>query len=120
MLCASAVDAMLKEKGLKDGTLYHRINRAASDHLITQDIAKWAHQVRLDANEPRHADEVAPLPTLRDAQRTLGFALALADILYVIPARVTRGIEESKPVSGVLSLGVGEKATVEETKPPTV
>ena len=97
MLCASAVDAMLKDKGFKDGTLNHRINKAASDHLITQDIAKWAHQVRLDANDQRHADEAAPLPTQQDAGRSLGFALALADVLYVIPARVTRGIEESKP-----------------------
>jgi hypothetical protein len=44
-----------------------------------------------------HADEAAPLPTQQDAARSLGFALALADVLDVIPARVTRGIEESKP-----------------------
>jgi hypothetical protein len=104
----------------KDGTLSHRIDRAASDHLITPDIAKWAHQFRLDANDQRHADEAAPLPTQQDAQRSLGFALALADVLYVIPARVTRGIEESKPVGGAVSLGVGEKATVEVIRPPKV
>jgi hypothetical protein len=120
MLCASAVDAMLKDKGFKDGTLYHRINRAASDHLITQDIAKWAHQVRLDANDQRHADEGAALPSQKDAARSLGFALALADVLYVIPARVTRGIEESKPASDVPSFGVVARVTVEEIKPPTV
>jgi hypothetical protein len=37
MLCASAVDAMLKDKGLKDGTLDHRINRAASDLALALD-----------------------------------------------------------------------------------
>lgn len=97
MLCASAVDAMLKDKGYKEGSLYDRINQAASAHLITKDIAKWAHQVRLDANDQRHADEAAPLPTKTDAERSIGFATALAEVLYVIPARVTRGIEESKP-----------------------
>lgn len=97
MVCASAVDAMLQEKGLKDGTLYERINMAAERHLITPDMAKWAHQVRLDANDQRHADEGAPRPTQKDAERSLGFAVALAEVLYVIPARVTRGIEESKP-----------------------
>jgi hypothetical protein len=47
MLCASAVDSMLKEKGYKDGSLYNRINRAASEHIITNDIADWAHHLDL-------------------------------------------------------------------------
>jgi hypothetical protein len=91
MLCASAVDSMLKDKGLKEGSLYERINKAAKDNLITQDMAKWAHQVRLDANDQRHIDQAAALPLQQDAERCLSFALALAEVLYVIPARVTRG-----------------------------
>jgi len=59
MLAASAVDAMLKKKCYKDGSLYSRINKAAEDHLITQEMAEWAHDVRLDANDERHADEQA-------------------------------------------------------------
>ena len=35
MLAASAVDAMLKMKGLTDGNLYTRIDKAAKDHIIT-------------------------------------------------------------------------------------
>ena len=34
-LAASAVDAMLKAQGYKDGSLYTRINQAVNDHLIT-------------------------------------------------------------------------------------
>ena len=96
MLSASAVDAMLKAKDLKEGNLYSRIDKAANDHLITEDMAKWAHQVRLDANDQRHADESAPLPTPQDAKLCLDFAMALAEILFVLPARVTRGITETK------------------------
>lgn len=59
MLCASSVDAMLKLKGYKDGSLYQRIENAAKDHLITNEMSKWAHDVRLDANDQRHADENA-------------------------------------------------------------
>ena len=62
MLCASSVDAMLKEKGHKDGSLYERIDAAADDHLITSEMAEWAHEIRLDANDQRHADESAELP----------------------------------------------------------
>lgn len=96
MLAASAIDAMLKSKGLRDGSLYERINKAASDHLITSEMAKWAHSVRLDANEPRHADEAAPLPTEDDARRSIDFAQALAEFLFVLPSKVTRGITEAE------------------------
>jgi hypothetical protein len=95
MLAASAVDAMLKAKGLKDGSLYSRIDKAAADHLITVEMARWAHEVRLDANDQRHADEEVPLPQQADAKRTVDFALALAQLMFVLPARVQRGIEDT-------------------------
>jgi hypothetical protein len=96
MLAASAIDALLKEKGYKNGKLYPRINKAAKEHVITSDMAKWAHQVRLDANDQRHADEEAIIPTGKDAQRSVDFALALAEVLFVLPSKVTRGLEEAK------------------------
>jgi hypothetical protein len=97
MLAASAVDAMLKAKNLATGSLYERIEKAADAHLLTEDMAKWAHQVRLDANDQRHADEDAALPTGTDARHTVAFAAALGEFLFALPARVTRGIKESKP-----------------------
>ena len=95
-LSASAVDAMLKEKGLKDGRLYERIHDAVAQHLISEEMAQWAHQVGLDPNDPRYADERASMPTTEDAQRCLSFELTLAEILFVLPGRVTRGIVESE------------------------
>lgn len=47
---------VLKEKGYKDGSLHKRIEKAASDHLITKDMSDRAHPVRLEANDQRHAD----------------------------------------------------------------
>jgi len=91
MLTASALDAMLKDKGYKDGSLNDRIDEAAKDHLITAEMAAWAHEVRLDANDQRHADEAAALPNAADAKKTVEFAEALAHFLYVLPARVERG-----------------------------
>lgn len=88
---ASAIDAMLKGKGLKDGSLYQRIELAAQQHLITEEMKAWAHEVRLDANDQRHADEDAPLPGREDASKCIEFAKALAQFLYVLPARVKRG-----------------------------
>jgi hypothetical protein len=96
LVCASAVDSMLKSLGLKDGSLYSRIDAAATNHLITDSMKAWAHDIRLDANDQRHADDNAPLPTEDDAKRCIDFALALAEFLFVLPARVKRGMSKPK------------------------
>ena len=96
MLSASAVDAMLKEKSYKEGSLYSRINKAVEDHQITKDMGIWAHEIRLDANEQRHADEEFELPSEADAKRCFQFARTLATFLFILPSMVTRGIEDAK------------------------
>jgi hypothetical protein len=93
MLAASAVDALLKAKGYPEGRLYDRINQAAADHVITEDMAAWAHHVRLEANDPRHADTARPHATRAEAEQTVEFAEALAQFLFVLPARVARGVK---------------------------
>lgn len=95
MLAASAVDAMLKLKGYTSGSQYSRIEKAAEDHVITKDMSQWAHEVRLDANDQRHSDEAAELPGAADASRAIDFALALAELLFVLPSRVQRGINQA-------------------------
>lgn len=91
MLAASSIDAMLKEKGYTEGDLYPRIEEAAKKHLITGEMATWTHDVRLDANDQRHADENAALPSEADASKCVEFAKALAEFLFVLPNRVERG-----------------------------
>ena len=96
MLCASAVDAMLKDKGYVIVNLYGRIEQAAKAHLITDGMKDWAHEVRLDANDQRHADQAATLPTTADAQRSVDFAQALGQFLFVLPAQIARGHAEAQ------------------------
>ena len=97
ILCASSVDAMLKEKGFTDGSLYERIEAAAEKHLITTEMAEWAHEVRLDANDQRHADESAQLPMQPEAQKCIDFTTALGEFLFVLPGRVERGRVKATP-----------------------
>lgn len=91
ILSASSVDAMLKAKGYKEGTLYARIKQASEKHLITAEMEEWAHEVRLEANNPRHADEINPLATADDARRSIEFTNALALFLFVLPDLVKSG-----------------------------
>ena len=101
MLSASAVDAMLRSKNYTEGSLYTRINKAVEDNLITQDMALWAHEVRLDANDQRHVDEGASFPSPEDARRVIDFTKSLGMFLFVLPARVKRGRENAKPANQV-------------------
>ena len=91
MLTASSVDAMLKAKRYKNGILNTRIKQAADAHLIMCEMADWAYAVRLDANDQRHVDESASLPNEADAKRSIEFAKALAQFLFVLPEMVSRG-----------------------------
>jgi len=92
IVSARAIDEMLKEKGYTDGSLYERIESATKNHLITKEMAQWAHEIRLDANNHRHADVTIGLPTGKDAKRCVEFALALAEFLFVLPTRIQRGL----------------------------
>jgi hypothetical protein len=91
VMSASAVDAMVKERGYVQGSLYSGIEAAEKAGLLTQHMAEWAHHIRLDANDERHADVDASGAQADDARRCLDFAEALADLLFVLPARVQRG-----------------------------
>ncbi len=95
VMAASAVDTMLKEKGYTEGTLNARIDKAVENHLLTEDMGEWAHSVRLEANRPRHADEEDPHVTEDEGKQTVEFARALAEFLFVLPARVQKGLEKA-------------------------
>ncbi|MDD5175287.1 MAG: DUF4145 domain-containing protein [Sterolibacterium sp.] len=95
MLAASAVDAMLRLKGYKEGSLYSRIEQAKKDHLITAEMEQWAHEVRLDVNDQRHADGNFPLPSVEDAKRCINLAEVYAKIMFCLPAKVQSGIKEA-------------------------
>jgi hypothetical protein len=98
----SAIDAMLKEVGFprcgadgRERSLYVRIEEAAQTGPLTKGMAEWAHAVRLDANDQRHADD--GLAKLSDdelrvrAESTLKLAKAIGEFLFVIPAMVEAG-----------------------------
>ena len=102
LMCAASIDAMLKDKGLKTGSLFARLEEALTQQLIPKALSDWSHWGRLDANGSRHADEAASPLSDEDAERSIGFARAMAEYLYVLPAKMPakRASEAgTKPVS---------------------
>ena len=100
MVSASALDIMLHEIGRpkSEGSLNRRIEIAAEQQQITEAMAQWAHQVRLEANDSRHPDgDGDRVASTDDAEQSLEFVISLAEILFVLPARVQRGIDQTAP-----------------------
>jgi hypothetical protein len=100
MVAGSAVDAMLKALGYEKGSLYERIDQARADARLTQGMADWAHEVRLGSNRPRHADAENPHVSAEEAAQSVDFAEALGNFLFVLTARIERGIAGAKEASG--------------------
>jgi hypothetical protein len=101
VMAAACVDAMLKDRGYTEGSLYSRIDRAVIEHVLTEDMGKWAHAVRLEANRTRHADSEEPHASAEQAVQAVEFAEALGEFVYVLSARVRTGLTkaESKPAA---------------------
>ena len=91
MLAGSAIDSMLKIKGYVEGSVYQRIEKAVGDNVLTIEMREWAHAVRLESNKPRHADLDEPHSSRQLAEQTIGFAQALGEYLFALPARIERG-----------------------------
>lgn len=94
VMAGSAVDAMLKEFGYSEGSLYKRIDEAKDAGLLTTGMADWAHSVRLGSNRPRHVDREDPHVSPRDAQRSVSFAEALGNFLFVLTAQIQEAVEQ--------------------------
>ncbi|MBX8811193.1 DUF4145 domain-containing protein [Ochrobactrum sp. MR34] len=95
VMAGSSVDAMLKEHGYIKDSLYSRIDKALEDNLLTKGMAEWAHSVRLGSNRPRHADKDKPTVSADEAKQSVDFAEALGNFLFVLTAKINRGIEEA-------------------------
>jgi hypothetical protein len=95
---ATAIDHMLKHRGYKTGSLYERINAAVAAQEFPKSIGDWAHEVRLDANDIRHADEHTD-PSYYSAQRAdllWRLAATISDVWFGIPAEIARGRAATK------------------------
>ncbi len=100
VMAGSAVDAMLKAHGLEAGSLYDRIDQALEENLLTKGMADWAHSVRLGSNRPRHADKDRPHVLPDEAKQSVEFAEALGNFLFVLTARINRGLKAAAETDG--------------------
>mgnify|MGYP006295182945 FL=1 len=94
MLSTSCIDAMLTDKGFKEGRLYKRITKAAKDHLIDEGMVDWARAIRLESKDRRQTEE-DKMPDEHDAREMIDFARILGEYLFILPAKVKTGVEKA-------------------------
>jgi hypothetical protein len=99
-MAGSAVDAMLKQLGYIEGSLYARIDKAVAEHKLTKNMGDWAHEVRLGSNRPRHADKDRPHVSSEEAEQSVEFAEALGYFLFVLTTRIERGTKAAIDATG--------------------
>jgi hypothetical protein len=98
VMAGSAVDAMLKYFELVKGSVYDRIDEAVERHILTASMGKWAHEVRLGSNRPRHADKDNPHVSQKEARQSVEFAEMLGHFMFVLSSRVEKGIADARPL----------------------
>ena len=79
------------------GTLYERIKRAADRHDLTPELAKWAHQIRLDGNDAAHDEK--PFSE-EDAKRLQVFTDLVLRYLFTLPEMVKEAQQAGTDASG--------------------
>ena len=96
MTIASAVDAMLQAKECKGHNLNKKIDNAVEKGIFTEDMKKWADNIRLQRNDSSHPKENILPPAQNEAKQCFEFAMTLGEILFVLPAKVARGLKETE------------------------
>jgi hypothetical protein len=101
-----------QRKGYEKGALNGRIKEAVDAGVLTTEMGEWAHHVRLEANDQRHADKNAGFPTQEQAEQSIEFTEALAEILFVLPSRVKRGIIRAQASGNITITGTANPRLV--------
>jgi hypothetical protein len=94
LACSRALDFMLREKNITGQSLNEQIESAGKQHILISGMIDWAHEIRLAANLERHPDQDDATP--EEVQQCLDFAFAVAQNLFVLPAKVTLGKQRAK------------------------
>jgi hypothetical protein len=86
MMFRKTLEVALKEKfGDFPGNLYQHIQHLAQAHLLTDDLAQWAHEIRIDGNRGAHE---AQEPDWEDTRQLKEFLHVFLLYTFSLPALV--------------------------------
>lgn len=95
LMARTALEATAKDKGITEGTLCGKIKEMAKKHIITDQLADEADEIRLLGNDMAHGDLSTPV-TMDDSTDILGFLDSVLDYVYQQPKAILRRQELRK------------------------
>lgn len=95
-LARRTLQVICMEKGAKKEKLADQIDELSEKNIITDEIKKWAHEIRYVGNDAAHPNDA--LVTKEDAEEILELLDSLCDVLYIAPSKAEKRREarESK------------------------
>ncbi len=85
IMARASLEAAVKSLEAKGNNLKEKINDLAARHIITPDLADWAHEIRTIGNNAAH--DGTP-HTKQDAEDIIDFAEMLYIYLFTLPGRI--------------------------------
>ena len=90
IMCRRLIELSAKEKGAEGRNLYERIESLVEAGVLTSELGKVAHRIRIIGNNGAHPD----YPDLiglgqKDAEEALEFVKIYTDYVYVLPAKTS-------------------------------
>jgi len=99
-LARRALQVICKEKGAKKDKLADQIDELFVKNIITDEIKKWAHEIRYVGNDAAHPND--EIVSREDAEEILDLLDSMCEILYVAPAKAEkrRMVREARKEKG--------------------
>lgn len=88
IMAGSAIETALVEFGAQKGGLKDKIDKLASEHVLTPALAEWAHEVRGIRVDSAHQAERGATVSEADARQAVHFAEMLFYYLYTLPGMI--------------------------------
>jgi len=85
VLARRALQVICIEKGSKKNKLVEQVDELFTKSIITDEIKKWAHEIRYVGNDAAHPNDTSV--SRDDAEEVLELLDSMCDTLYIAPAK---------------------------------
>lgn len=92
LMARTSIEAAAKNKGIKKGNLFQKIDKLAEEGLLRRDIKQAAHQVRIFGNDMAHGDIQVGVSKLESEQVLMLLSFILQDLYQVSEVMSELGI----------------------------
>lgn len=88
--CRTTLDVVTRQLGATTGNLKDRIDQLRAKGIITEHLAAWAHEIRLDGNEALHEGDIGDPDAPEQAKKYVAFLELLLHVTFELPETIKK------------------------------